>query len=148
MLRWLMLILIVVWLPGEDESTAGSNTHQPVAAPSIFLRNLEWWCQNAEGCFGWYPGQDLTHMPAVMGRIEDLRITGTQEMVWEHAYYRLTGVRREGERTWLVGFERGTLRLTHLEHQRWQVEFTPVGGGYPTRIFRTDRPPFGSYDPP
>lgn len=87
-------------------------------------------------------------MPTVMGRIESLRITGIQEMVWEHAYHRVQSVLRTGERTWFLGFEKGTLKLTHIEHQRWQVEFTPAGWSRPTRIFRTQRPAFGSCDLP
>lgn len=158
MVRWLLCLSLVMSLPGEElpsSSQAGSAPAvtvappvDPLAAPEINFRFLEWWVPNHAGIYGWYGGQDLTPFPPVMGRIEALRITGIQEMVWEHAYYRVQGVMREGERTWLLGFEQGTVKLRHLEHRRWQVEFTPTGGERPTRIFRTDRPEFGSEDPP
>jgi len=158
MFRWLPLLLLVVSLPAEEptsKSQAGITSTEtvappvdPVAAPEIYFRFLEWWGPTCNGGYGWYGGQDLTPFPSVMGRIEALRITGTQEMVWEHAYYRMQGVMRQDERTWFIGFEKGTLKLRHLEHRRWQVEFTPMGGERPTRIFRTDRPEFGSVDLP
>jgi hypothetical protein len=148
MLRWLLMILVVANSPGQDQTVAVIPDGRTVAAPSILLRDLEWWGPNINGGYGWYPGQDFTPMPPVMGRIEDLRLTGIQEMVWEHAYHRIQAVHRADERTWFVGFALGTLKLTNLEHRRWQVEFTPLGGERPTRIFRTARPPFGSGDPP
>jgi hypothetical protein len=83
-----------------------------------------------------------------MGRIEDLRLTGTQEMVWEHGSYRLAAVRHENPYVWFIGFELGTLKLTHRGARAWQVEFTPRGGERPTRIFRTNRTGPGSQDPP
>ncbi len=158
MSRWLLLLLFVLWLPAEEPSVktrsgiatpATDAPHTaPIAAPEIEFRYLEWWVPDHHGMYGWYGGQDLTPIPSVMGRIEALRITGIQELVWEHAYYRAQGVMRQDERTWFLGFEKGTLKLRHLEHRRWQVEFTPMGSERPTRIFRTDRPEFGSIDPP
>ena len=69
-------------------------------------------------------------------------------MVWEHAYYRIQSVLHSHPRTWFLGFEKGTVKLHQLEPRRWQVEFTPSGDERPTRIFRTNRPEFGSVDPP
>lgn len=158
MFRWLLLLLLVLWLPAEEpavKSQAGTVTEVkdpapavPVAAPEIDFRSLEWWMPDCHGTYGWLGGQDLTPFPPVMGRIEPLRVNGIQEMVWEHTYHRVQGVMHHDERTWFLGFEKGTLKLRHLEHRRWQVEFTPMGGERPTRIFRTDRPEFGSMDPP
>lgn len=152
MFRWPLLVLLVLSLPAEELSQSAIATPapptDPVAAPEIDFRYLEWWASDQHGIHGWYGGQDLTPIPSVMGRIEALRLTGIQELVWEHAYYRVQGVMRQDERTWFVGFEKGTLKLRHLEHRRWQVEFTPTGGEHPTRIFRTGRPEFGSVDRP
>jgi hypothetical protein len=155
MLRWMPLLLLMTMLmaeeltPATDEaiSTDTPQPAQPLAAPEIRFRYLEWWVPDCEGRFGWHPGEDLTPIPSVMGRIEALKITGTQELVWEHAYFRVQSVMR-GEGCWFLGFEKGTLKLTHIEHQRWQVEFTPAGGSRPTRIFRTARLKYGSFDPP
>jgi hypothetical protein len=158
MFRWPLLLLLVVCLnaeesapmvnPGIPTAIPVAPSADPVAAPEIDFRCLEWWVPNHHGVYGWYGGQDLTPIPLVMGRIEALRITGIQELVWEHAYYRVQGVMRLNERTWFLGFEKGTLKLRHLEHRRWQVEFTPMDSDRPTRIFRTNRPEFGSIDPP
>ncbi len=149
------VLLLVGLLSAEDPVTrsysaivATAQSAEPVAAPEINFRSLEWWGLNCDGGYGWCSGQDLTPFPPVMGRIEALRINGTQEMVWEHAYYRVQAVVRQDERTWFLGFEKGTLKLRHLEHRRWQVEFIPMGGERPTRIFRTDRPDIGSVDQP
>lgn len=158
MFRWPLLVLLVLWLPAEEPSgntqsgivtpTTDAPSTAPVAAPEIGFRDLEWWVSDHHGIHGWYGGQDLTSIPSVMGRIQALRITGIQEMVWDHAFYRVQGVMRQDDRTWFLGFEKGTLKLRHLEHRRWQVEFTPMSGDSPTRIFRTHRPEFGSIDPP
>jgi len=122
---------------------------ETVAAPVIRFTELEWWGRNEFGGTGWWVGRDQSDYPTTMGKIEEPKITGSQEMIWEHGNYVIDSVKQESDKMYTVVFAKGSIRLYHMDGRRWQVEFTPSGREKPERIFRTDRPaPSGSLDTP
>lgn len=140
MIRFILLLCTGLMILQAAES---------VAAPVIRFTDLEWWGRNEFGGSGWWAGRDQTDYPTTMGKIDEPRINGRQEMIWERGNYEIESVKRENDRVFIVVFAKGSLRLSHMGGRRWQVEFTQRGREQPERIFRTDRPaPAGSLDTP
>ncbi len=128
MWRWVCLVLTVtIRLVSEDR----------LSAPAVEFRDLTWWGSSTCGVWNWWPGQDGTPFPTSMGRIDEVRITGPQELVWEHRYYAIESVVAAPDGAVLVGFSLGTLAMRQLQDRRWAVTFTPAGATSSMGTFQT-----------
>lgn len=110
---------------------------QVVHAPAIVLRSVEWWGPGTDGAMWWWAGKNQTPYPADLGRINEARLIGPQQIDWLGRTYDIDKVMLTDTGNFVVTFEKWKLVMGKTHEDRWLIDVFPPEGRFVTGRLRT-----------